>query len=76
MQRSYSELRHEGDITALALRPGPADHVQGRLVLGRGEDGGHLQMAVYVISTRLLEIISNRFWWICKKSGETAISDV
>jgi hypothetical protein len=35
MQRSYSELQHKDDITALApfpLRPGPADHVQGRLV--------------------------------------------
>jgi hypothetical protein len=37
MQRSYSELQHEDDITALALAPyglGPADHVQGGLVGG------------------------------------------
>jgi hypothetical protein len=39
MKRSYSELQHKDDSAAAALRPyglGPADHVQGRLVLRRG----------------------------------------
>ena len=48
MERSYSELQHKDDITALALAPTawPADHVQGRLVPRRGWKCGNLEMAV------------------------------
>jgi hypothetical protein len=62
MERSYSELQHKDDITALALAPTawPADHVQGRLVPRRGWKCGNLEMAVSKISTYLLEMISNR----------------
>jgi hypothetical protein len=42
------------------LRPGPADHVQGGLLPVRGGNGGHVEMAETLISTRLLEVISNR----------------
>jgi hypothetical protein len=62
MARSYSELQDKDDITALALAPyGP-----GRPTMSRagwspvgGENGGHVEMAVSLISTRPLEVISN-----------------
>jgi hypothetical protein len=41
------------------LRPGPADHVQGRLVPRRGWKWWTLEMAVSLIFTRPLEVISN-----------------
>jgi hypothetical protein len=62
MQRPYSELQHADDITALALAP----YGLGRPTMSRagwspvgGENGGHVEMAVSLISTRPLEVISN-----------------
>ena len=54
----------------MPLRPGPADHVQCRLVPRSGEDGGNLEIAVSVISTRLLEIISHRSGGNAKNPGK------
>jgi len=56
------------------LRPGPADHVQGALVPRRGGNGGHVEMAVLVIFTRLLGVISIRDAEKCPNSKEIAIS--
>jgi len=57
MQRSYSELQHKDDITALAF----ALYGLGRPAMSRagwspvgGENGGHVEMAVFLISTWLL----------------------
>jgi hypothetical protein len=63
MWRSYSELQHADDITALALAP----YGLGRPTMSRagwspvgGGNGGHVEMAVSLISTRLMKMISNR----------------
>jgi hypothetical protein len=62
MKRSYSELQHAGDIAAIALSPTGL----GRPTMSRagwspvgGEDGGHVEMAISLISTIFLEIVSN-----------------
>jgi hypothetical protein len=77
MERSYSELQHKDDITALALAPTawPADHVQGRLVPRRGWKCGNLEMAVSKISTYLLEMISNRCGGNAKIPREPSFPD-
>jgi hypothetical protein len=63
MARSYSELQDKDDMTALAL----AAYGLGRPTMSRagwspvgGGNGGHVEMAVSLISTRVLEVISNR----------------
>ena len=59
-ERSYSkqmDARH-GRGRPMPLRPRTADHVQGLAGPRRGGNGGHVEIAETLISTRLLEVIS------------------
>jgi hypothetical protein len=54
VQRSYFEMHRTHDIAAgaLPLRPGPAGHVRSEPVPVEGGNGGHVEMAECLISTR------------------------
>jgi hypothetical protein len=78
MARSYSELRDKDDISALALAP----YGLGRPTMSRagwspvgGGNSGNVEMAVSVISTSLLKMISNRSAGNAKRPGKAPFSD-
>ena len=67
------------DIAAVALCPyglGQPTMFRGRLVPVGGGNGGHVEMAETLISTRLLEVISKRAAGNGKSPGEPSLPDL
>jgi hypothetical protein len=77
MEQLYFEMHRTHDIAAgaLPLRPGPAAVSGASRFSPKGGNGGHVEMAECLISTRALEVISNRPAEKFRNPGNPGFSD-